>query len=163
MATSSQPRRPLTHSSAHVDETHDVLMTKLPRMTLALPNGESFALVWTGYDYRPATSYETTPRLVLEVEIEGILAEAVVIPVVSICFVIQILPADYPSRSQKRSVRPRRFSFAACWSMAALLAHPDFPADEGEDVTIQTTAFVPDQTRLSTGVTCPVSWGCMGV
>jgi hypothetical protein len=47
-------------------------------MTLILPNGESFALGVTGYEYRPATSYETTPRLVLEIEIEGILAEAIV-------------------------------------------------------------------------------------
>jgi hypothetical protein len=47
-------------------------------MTLAFPTGESFAIGVVGYEYRPATSHETTPRLVLEVEIEGILAEAVV-------------------------------------------------------------------------------------
>lgn len=40
-------------------------------MTLAFPNGKSFALGMTGYDYREATSHETTPRLVLEVEIGG--------------------------------------------------------------------------------------------
>jgi hypothetical protein len=47
-------------------------------MTLAFPTGEPFARGVTGYDYRPATAHETTPRLVLEVAIEGILAEAVV-------------------------------------------------------------------------------------
>ena len=37
-------------------------------MTLVFPTGEPFAIGVTGYDYRPATSHETTPRVVLEVE-----------------------------------------------------------------------------------------------
>jgi hypothetical protein len=47
-------------------------------MTLTLPTGAPFAIGVTGYAYRPATSHETTPRLVLEVAIEGIVVEAVV-------------------------------------------------------------------------------------
>jgi hypothetical protein len=47
-------------------------------MTLAFPTGEPFTIGVVGYEYRPATSHETTPRLVPEVEIEGILAETVV-------------------------------------------------------------------------------------
>ena len=34
-------------------------------MTLAFANGEPFAIGIMGYDDRPATSHETTPRLVL--------------------------------------------------------------------------------------------------
>ena len=57
-------------------------------MTLAFPTGEPFALGVTGYEYRSATSQETTPRLILEVTIDGILVEAVVDTMASICFVI---------------------------------------------------------------------------
>jgi hypothetical protein len=45
-------------------------------MTLTLPTGAPFAIGVTGYDYRPATSHETTPRLVVEVALERIVVEA---------------------------------------------------------------------------------------
>jgi len=39
---------------------------------LNFDNGESFATGAIGYDYRPATKTETTNRIFLEVEIQGI-------------------------------------------------------------------------------------------
>jgi hypothetical protein len=47
-------------------------------MPLTFPDGARFATGATAYRYRPATSHETTPRLILEVEIEGIRTEAIV-------------------------------------------------------------------------------------
>jgi len=47
-----------------------------PRMTLTLPDGQPFATGATAYHYRPATAQETTPRLVLEVVIDGIVTPA---------------------------------------------------------------------------------------
>jgi hypothetical protein len=47
-------------------------------MTLILPDGQPFATGATAYHYRPATAQETTPRLVLEVAIDGIVTQAMV-------------------------------------------------------------------------------------
>ena len=47
-------------------------------MTLILPDGQPFATGATAYHYRPATAQETTPRLVLEVAIDGIVTPAMV-------------------------------------------------------------------------------------
>ena len=41
-------------------------------------DGRRFATGATTYQYRPATAHETTPRLILAVELDGILTEAVV-------------------------------------------------------------------------------------
>jgi hypothetical protein len=48
-------------------------------MALTFPDGERFSTGATVYQYRPATAYETTPRLILEVEIDGIQTEAVLV------------------------------------------------------------------------------------
>ena len=61
-------------------------------MTLTLPDGERFATGSVTYQYRPATTHETTPRIILAVEIDGILTEAVVDTGASTCSVIRILP-----------------------------------------------------------------------
>jgi hypothetical protein len=47
-------------------------------MLLQFPNGEAFATGAIRYDYRPVNAVGTTNRLILPVEIEGILTEAVV-------------------------------------------------------------------------------------
>ena len=47
-------------------------------MVLQIPGGDAFATGAIRYDYRPVTEAETTNRIVLLVEIEGILTEAVV-------------------------------------------------------------------------------------
>jgi hypothetical protein len=114
-------------------------------MTLTFPTGEPFARGVTGYDYRPATSHETTPRLVLEVAIEGILAEAVVDTggVYLVCHPdiarrLSLTPAEALSRVQGILLRGTIVHGRLYRLTLALLA------DQGEDVTIQTTAFVPE-------------------
>ncbi len=114
-------------------------------MTLAFPTGEPFAIGVTGYDYRPATSHETTPRLVLEVAIEGILAEAVVDTggVYLFCHPdiarrLSLMPAEALSGVQAILFRGAMV-YGRLYRLTLTLL-----VDEGEDVTIQTTAFVPE-------------------
>ena len=114
-------------------------------MTLVFSTGEPFALGVTGYDYRPATSHETTPRLVFEVAIEGILAEAVVDTggVYLLC---------HPDIARRLSLTPTEaLSGVQAILFRGAMVHGrlyrltlTLLADEGEDVTIQTTAFVPE-------------------
>ena len=47
-------------------------------MTLLFPNGDIFATGSTRYDYYPVTETETTNRIILEVEMQGIRTKAVV-------------------------------------------------------------------------------------
>jgi hypothetical protein len=114
-------------------------------MTLAFPTGEPFARGVTGYDYRPATAHETTPRLVLEVAIEGILAEAVVDTggVYLVCHPdiarrLSLTPAEALSGVQGILLRGTIVHGRLYRLTLTLLA------DQGEDVMIQTTAFVPE-------------------
>jgi hypothetical protein len=114
-------------------------------MTLTFPTGEPFALGVAGYDYRPATSHETTPRLVVEVEIDGILAEAVVDTggVYLFC---------NPEIARRLALAPTEaLSGVQSILFRGVLVHGrlyrlslTLLADAGEDVTIQTTAFVPE-------------------
>jgi hypothetical protein len=114
-------------------------------MTLTFPTGEPFARGVTGYDYRPATSQETTPRLVLEVAIEGILAEAIVDTGGVYLFCnpeiarrLALTPAEALSDIRTILFRGVLVSGRLYRLSLTLLA------DDGEDVTIQTTAFVPE-------------------
>jgi hypothetical protein len=111
-------------------------------MTLTFPTGEPFARGVTGYDYRPATSHETTPRLVLEVAIEGILAEAVVDTggVYLVCHPdiarrLSLTPAEALSGVQGILLRGTIVHGRLYRLTLTLLA-------DQEDVMIQTTAFV---------------------
>ena len=45
---------------------------------LSSPDGEPFTIGKTAYQYRAATAYETHPRLILDVLIEGIATRAMV-------------------------------------------------------------------------------------
>ena len=114
-------------------------------MTLTFSTGEPFAIGVTGYDYRPATSHETTPRLVLEVEIEGILTEAVVDTggVYLLCNPylarrLSLAPTEALSGVQAILFRGVMVHGRLYRLTLALLA------DEGEDVAIQATAFAPE-------------------
>jgi hypothetical protein len=114
-------------------------------MTLAFSTGEPFALGVTGYEYRSATSQETTPRLVLEVAIDGILVEAVVDTggVYLLC---------NPYIARRLALAPAAaLSGVQTILFRGVLVHGrlyrlslTLLADEGEDLPIQTTAFVPE-------------------
>lgn len=47
-------------------------------MSFQFSDGEAFTTSAASYMYRPATPYETTPRVMLDVAIEGIHTEAII-------------------------------------------------------------------------------------
>lgn len=47
-------------------------------MSLNFLDGRPFATGSVGYSYRPATERETVSRLIVQVEIEGVMTEAIV-------------------------------------------------------------------------------------
>lgn len=113
-------------------------------MTLLFPNGDSFATGALPYAYRPATEFETTNRIILLVQIEGITTEAVVdtgAPYV-IC--------------APRTARQAGFTRDDVFERTTMLVRGmrleggfirliiSLPAQKGEDLDVQATAFVPD-------------------
>ena len=114
-------------------------------MTLTLPNGERFATGSVTYQYRPATTHETTPRIILAVEIDGIVTEAVVDTGGVYLFCnphiarrLSLAPTEAMSGIQSILLRGVVVQGRLYRLTLTLLA------DEGEDVLIQATAFVPE-------------------
>jgi hypothetical protein len=114
-------------------------------MPLTFLNGARFATGATAYQYRPATSDETTPRLLLEVEIDGIRTEAIVdtggvylFCNPTIARLLSLTPAEALSDIQAILFRGVHIHGRLYRLSLTLLA------DEGDDVTIQATAFVPE-------------------
>ncbi len=114
-------------------------------MTLTLPDGERFATGSVAYQYRPATTHETTPRIILTVEIDGILTEAMVDtggvylfcnPHIARC--LSLAPTEAMSGIQSILFRGV-FVHGRLYRLALTLL-----ADEGENLTMQVTAFVPE-------------------
>jgi hypothetical protein len=124
-------------------------------MALTFPNGERFATGTAPYQYRPATAYETTPRMILEVDIDGLQTEAVVDTggVYLFC---------NPTMARRLALTPREaLSDVQTILFRGVLVHGrlyrlslTLLADEGENVTIQVTAFVPEPEEAE-------SWGDM--
>lgn len=113
-------------------------------MTLLFPNGDNFATGSLPYDYRPATESETTNRIVLAVEIEGVPTEAVVdtgAPYV-ICSPRVARRAGFtPNDTFERTtmlVRGMRLEGGFLRLTIRLLAK------EGETLDVDATAFLPD-------------------
>jgi len=114
-------------------------------MSLTFPDGGRFATGITPYQYRPATAYETTPRLLLEVEIDGIQAEAVMDTggIYLICSpridqLFHLETAEAISGVQSILLRGV-FVQGRLYRLSLTIL-----AEEGEDATIETTAFVPE-------------------
>jgi hypothetical protein len=114
-------------------------------MALTFPDGERFTTGVIPYQYRPATAYETTPRLILEVEIDGIQTEAVVdtggIYLVCnprIARLLHLETAEAISGVQSILLRGVLVQGRLYRLTLTILA------EEGEDTTIETTAFVPE-------------------
>lgn len=113
-------------------------------MTLFFPNGDTFATGASPYEYRPATESETTNRIVLSVEIEGRLTEAVVdtgAPYViwspRLARLAGFTPADTFERTTML-VRGMRLEGGFIRVTINLLGK------EGESLYVDATAFVPD-------------------
>ncbi len=114
-------------------------------MALRFLDGEVFTTSSVSYQYRPATPHETTPRLILDVVIEGIPTEAMVDTggIYLLC---------HPQLANQLSLDPAD----ALSDMVSILfrgvlvhgrlyrLHVSLPAHEGNDVPFEATAFVPE-------------------
>lgn len=113
-------------------------------MILLFSNGDSFATGAVSYDYRPATTVETTNRLILAVEIEGIFTEAVIDtgapyvvcpPKVARQAGIDVSSALDSMTMLIRGMRLQGFR---------VRLNVTLKAEEGEDLDVDATAFVPE-------------------
>ncbi len=117
---------------------------------LNFDNGESFATGAMGYDYRPATKTETTNRIFLEVEIQGIPTQAVVdtgapyvICAPSVAFDAGVDPVT-ALRSETMLIRGMRLNGSI------FRLNVKLKAEFGQDLDVDATVFVPDSAE---------SWG----
>ena len=113
-------------------------------MLLQFPNGDFFATGAIRYDYRPVSAVETTNRLILPVEIEGVLTEAVVdtgAPYVICAPGIARLAGfnrAYSLERMRMLIRGMQLEGSLTRLSIKLLAR------EGDDLTVDATVFVPD-------------------
>jgi hypothetical protein len=113
-------------------------------MLLAFPNGEPFATGSIKYAYVPVTRHDASPRIVLPVEIEAVTVTAVIdtgSPYV-VC-------APYIAR--RLGLRPSaaidtlRMLIRGVWLDGHVFRLTlTFPAEQGESLNLDVTAFVPD-------------------
>lgn len=113
-------------------------------MLLQLPSGDNFATGAMRYDYRPVSVIETTNRIILPVEIEGISTEAVVdtgAPYV-ICAprIAQLAGFDrtYALERLRMLIKGMQLEGSLTRLSIKLIAR------EGDNLTIDATVFVPD-------------------
>lgn len=114
-------------------------------MILTFSNGEPFATGAIRYDYRPATERETTNRMILAIDIEGYITEAVVdtgapYPVIAPRVARQVgLDRVTPLEREVMLIRGIRMEGGI------VRLNMTLPADLGEDLTVDATAFIPDR------------------
>ena len=113
-------------------------------MILSFPDGDTFASGAIGYQYRPATVTETTNRIILTIEVEGIAAEAVVdtgAPYIVLAPIVARLAGFTQASAFDRDrllIRGMRLD-GSITRMSVTLR-----AVEGESLTQEATVFVPD-------------------
>lgn len=113
-------------------------------MLLQTPGGDTFATGAIRYSYRPVSATETTNRIILLVEIAGILTEAVVdtgAPYAICAPQIAILAGferAYALVRMRMLIRGMQLEGSLTRLSIKLLAI------EGDDLTVDATVFVPD-------------------
>jgi len=112
-------------------------------MLLMFQDGRSFAQGACDYLYRPVTPGETTPRIIVEVLIEGIQAQAILdtggaylVCDPQIADVLNLDPAD-ALETDKLNIRGVAVSGSIHRVLLTLLAR------EGQSIQLEVTAFVP--------------------
>jgi hypothetical protein len=111
---------------------------------LLFPNGEYFAIGAINYAYRPAITSDTTNRIIIVVYVEDSITEAVL-----------DTGAPYPIIAPKVAkqaglyrVKPlerKRMLVRGNWLGGSIIRlNMTLLADEGEDLTVDATAFIPD-------------------
>jgi hypothetical protein len=110
---------------------------------LLFPDGEYFAIGAINYAYRPPITNDTN-RIIIGVYVEDIITEAVLdtgapYPIISPKIAIQAgLNRVKPLERKTRVVRKMKLEGSI------IRLNMTLPADEGEDLTVDATAFIPD-------------------
>ncbi len=111
---------------------------------LAFSDGESFATGLTDYNYRPATEQELMPRIMLQVMIEGLKATTVM-DTAAPYMVCAPAIASSINLDPAAALTTIRLLVRGVLLSGRLYRLPiTFLARQGDDLTIDATAFVPD-------------------
>ncbi|MFB2919174.1 hypothetical protein [Aerosakkonema funiforme] len=111
---------------------------------LLYPDGESFAIGAIRYQYAPATTSETTNRIIITVAVENVITQAIVdtgapYPIIAPKVARQAgLDRLTPLERITMLVRGMRLEGGLIRVTMTLLAN------EGEDLDVSATAFIPD-------------------
>lgn len=120
-------------------------------MLLSFADGTPFATGSTPYNFVPAKD-DITPRILLQVEFEGVLSTAIVdtgAPY-AICspLIAQLIDLEPSAALREMTIQVRGMQVRGNLYRLTL----SFPADEGETLIVDSTAFVPDpQSSLAWG------------
>ena len=115
-------------------------------MLLFFSNGEQFASGSTPYDSHPATPTETFERIMLQVEIEGIMTEAYLDTggIYLVCTPAVAKLANLPAKNLFDSVKPQSINIRGQIIPGDLCRTTlTIPAERGYGITIDATTFVP--------------------
>jgi hypothetical protein len=123
-------------------------------MPLLLPDGRPFATGSAPYDYRPVTSSETVERIVVQIEIEGVMTQAA-IDTGGLYLVCTPTVARQLSLSITQSLFPKkveRILFRGEYIQGHLFrVNLNLLAEIGQGLSLEVTAFVPEES--------PTDWG----
>lgn len=115
---------------------------------LLFPDGEYFAIGAINYAYRPATISDTTNRIIAIVYVEDIITEAVI----DTGAPYSIIAPKVAKQAGLDSVEPLERKTMLVRGMrlegSIIRLNMTLPADEGEDLTVDATAFIPDKVRM---------------
>lgn len=135
-------------------------------MPLRFPSGEPFSTGSTPYSYVPATELETHPRLILEVEIEGIMTEAMLDTTGGVYLLCTPNVAKRMDLSEENSLSGVKELLFRGVTVQGRLHRVNLTlfAEEGESFTLKATAFVPhpDQEESWGDIPCILGlFGCL--
>jgi len=113
-------------------------------MLLQFSDGEPFATGGTHYEYRPATDDEITNRLIIRVAVENVITQAVV----DTGAPYSIIAPRIARLAGLNKVEPLERITMLVRGMrlegGTIRVNMTLPADLGEELTVDATAFIPD-------------------
>ncbi len=134
-------------------------------MPLQFSDGEPFVVGATPYHYSPVTERETHPRLILEIDIEGVMTEAVVDTggVYLLCTPHVAKRLDLAEENSVSAVQELLFRGTVVRGRLHRL-NLTLLAEVGESLTVEVTAFVPepDEEEIWGDILCILGlFGCL--
>ena len=111
---------------------------------LLFPNGEFFAIGAINYAYRPAITSDTTNRIIIVVYVEDSITEAV-LDTGAPYPIIAPKVAKQAGLDRVKPLERKRMLVRGNWLEGSIIRlNMTLLADEGKDLTVDATAFIPD-------------------